>query len=107
LPLQYAKWLGHAVRGDLGVSPGTGQSVAQQIGHRFPVTAELALLAVLFTLLVGLPLALLAGMARSRASRQGSRLLGAIAMSTPDFVLGSLLVYLFSRYALGLPVGDY
>jgi len=107
LPVQYVKWLGHAVTGDLGASLGTGVSVTEQLARRVPVTGELALLAVLFTLVVGLPLALLAGLARSRARRQGSRLLGAVAMSTPDFVLGSVLVYLFSTYALGLPVGGY
>lgn len=107
LPLQYAKWLGHAVTGDLGASLSSGQSVTDQLVRRLPVTFELALLAVIFTVLVGLPLALVAGMARRSTSRQGSRLVGALAMSMPDFVLGSLLVYLFSSYALGLSVGGY
>jgi peptide/nickel transport system permease protein len=107
LPMQYLKWLRHALTGDLGVSLGTEEPVTDQLVRRFPVTAELALLSVAFTLLVGLPLALLAGMARRRLSREASRLMGAVVMSTPDFVLGSVLVYLFSRYALGLRVGGY
>jgi peptide/nickel transport system permease protein len=107
LPLQYVKWVGHAVTGDFGASLGTGEPVVDQLARRFPVTAELALLSLAFTVLVGLPLALLAGMARARWSRETSRLAGAIAMSVPDFVLGSVLVYVFSRYALGLRVGGY
>jgi peptide/nickel transport system permease protein len=107
LPVQYVKWLGHAVTGDLGASLGTGESVTDQLARRLPVTAELTLLALALTLIVGLPLALLAGMARTRTSRESSRFLGATAMSMPDFVLGSILVYLFSRYALGLRVGGY
>src|SRR5262249_34273907 len=54
-----------------------------------------------------LPLALAAGLARSRLGRGGSRLGGAVAISTPDFVVGSIVLYLFSRYSLGLPVGRY
>jgi peptide/nickel transport system permease protein len=107
LPVQYVSWLGHALRGDLGASLGSGESVTRQVARRLPVTAELALLALALTVVVGLPLALVAGMAQRRTSREGSRLLGAAAMSTPDFVLGSVLVYLFSRYSLGLRVGGY
>jgi peptide/nickel transport system permease protein len=107
LPVQYFEWLGHTATGDLGASMTSEQPVAELLGHRLPVTAELALLALLFSLLLGLPFALLAGMARRRSSRGASRLVGSLAMSTPDFVLGSLLVYLFSKYALGLKVGGY
>src|SRR6185312_13259088 len=107
LPVQYLKWLGHAVTGDLGASLGTGESVSDQIARRLPVTAELALLSLLISLVIGLPLALFAGVSRRRATRESSRLVGALAISTPEFVLGSVLVYVFSRYTLGLTVGGY
>lgn len=107
LPVQYVKWIGQAATGNLGASFTSGESVSDQLVRRLPVTGELALLSLVFTVAIGLPLALTAGMARRRASRQGSRLLGAAAMSTPDFVLGSLLVYAFSSWTLGLKVGGY
>jgi peptide/nickel transport system permease protein len=107
LPVQYLKWLENVASGNLGESLDAGYPVSQVLERRVPVTVELALLALLIAVVVGLPLALLAGMSRSRLGRGGSRLGGAIAMSTPDFVTGSLLLYVFSRWALGLRVGDY
>ncbi len=107
LPVQYIEWLRHVLVGDLGASLGTGAPVTEQLLRRLPVTAELTVLSLLVTVVVGLPLALAAGLARGRFGRGVSRLVGSSAMSTPDFVLGSLLVFLFSRYALGLPVGGY
>lgn len=107
VPVQYLQWAGHAVTGDLGSSLSTGEPVTEQLSRRVPVTGELALLAFGFTLIIGLPLALTAGLARNRVGRGASRLAGAFAMSVPDFVIGSLLLYLFSRYALGLRVGGY
>jgi peptide/nickel transport system permease protein len=107
LPVQYVQWLQHAVTGDLGHSMSTGEPIMGHLQRRLPVTGELALLALAFTLLLGLPLAILAALARSAPSRAISRLAGAVAMSVPDFVLGSVVLYLFSRYALGLRAGGY
>jgi peptide/nickel transport system permease protein len=107
LPVQYVEWLRHLAVGDLGSSLGTGEPVTAQLARRWPVTAELAALSLALTALVGAPLALLSGLARGRVARGLSRLLGSSAMSTPDFVLGSLLVFLFSRFTLGLTVGGY
>jgi len=107
LPVQYAKWLRNVATGNFGLSLRGGTTVSDLLIRRVPVTLELALLALCLALLVGLPLALLGGMARGTLWRGGSRLAGAITISTPDFVIGSVLVYLFSRYALGLPAGAY
>jgi peptide/nickel transport system permease protein len=108
LPVQYVRWLRNVASGEFGSSLGSEIPVSELLVRRVPVTVELALLALLLAIVIGLPLALLAGMARRRISRGTSRLGGAVAMSTPDFVIGSLFVYLFSRYALGgLKVGDY
>jgi peptide/nickel transport system permease protein len=107
LPVQYAKWLGNVASGDFGTSSSHGVPVSELLARRVPVTIELALLSLLLTMLFGLPLALLAGLSRSPFSRDASRLAGALAMSTPAFVTGSLFLYLFSRYSLGLLVGEY
>ncbi len=107
LVVQYLQWLRHVVAGDLGTSLQSGQAVGDLLARRLPVTVELALLATLFAVVVGVPLAVAAGMARRRVTRGLSRIGGAVAMSTPDFVLGSILLFLFSRYSLGLQVSGY
>jgi peptide/nickel transport system permease protein len=107
IPLQYFYWVRGLFHGDLGFSTGTQSPVSTLLQRRIPVTLELGALALLFATVVGVPLALAAGLASSRAGRGASRLGGAAAISTPDFVIGSVLVYLFSRYHLGLRVGEY
>jgi peptide/nickel transport system permease protein len=107
LPVQYWEWVGQAAGGNFGTSLHSGVPVADIIKDRLPVTFELTLLATIIVLIVGIPLAVAAGIARRHLSRSASRLGGALAMSTPDFVLGSVIVYLFSRYSLGLPVDAY
>jgi peptide/nickel transport system permease protein len=107
LPEQYFAWLGSLLSGNFGVSRGNRSTVALLLARRIPVTLELTFLSVLVTGVVGLPLALLAGMARRPSAREASRFAGAAAMSTPAFVTGSLFLYVFSRYDLGLRVGEY
>lgn len=93
---RYVSWLGNAVQGDLGHSIARPAStVTSLIGSRLPVTAEIAVLALLISLLVSVPLGMMA------ASRAGSALDRATAAATsamisiPPFVGGLLLIYLF------------
>jgi peptide/nickel transport system permease protein len=110
LPLsrQYLHWLGCLVAGDLGASLITSQPISSEFAARIPVTLELATLAMLTAVATGAPLGLLAGLAGgTRMIATLSRLFCGLTMSIPDFVLGSLFLYLFSKYALGLTVGQY
>jgi peptide/nickel transport system permease protein len=108
LPVQYAKWITGALRGDFGLSLITSTPVADEFAQRIPVTAEIALCAVLLAVVVGIPLGIAAGLAHRRPGvAVASRLFSGLSMSTPDFVLGSVLLYVFSRYALGLTVGRW
>lgn len=107
LPLQYLTWLGHVIRGDLGETLGTGTPVVDLVGLWIPVTLELTAFAFIFTVVVGSALALVAGTARGRAARGVSRIGAALAMSTPDFVIGSIFLFVFSQYALGLTTSGY
>lgn len=107
LPVQYFDWLRHMAVGNFGKSLTANARVSAVLARRLPVTGELALISLALTLLVGIPLAVIAGMARGKFGRQLSRVGGAIAMSTPEFVTGSLFVYFFSRYSTWLRVGDY
>ena len=108
LPEQYLRWLGAALTGDLGTSLTTRQPVLAELARRAPVTAQLAAMATGFTILVGLPLGIVSAVGASRRGvRAASRLVGALGLSFPDFVLGSFLVLVFSKYSLGLSVGGY
>jgi len=94
--VRYGKWLGDAVRGDLGDSIVTSRAVSSEIAHRIPVTGELMIVTVVFSVLMAVPLGVMS------AYREGSRLDQVIsggaqfALSVPGFVAGLLFIYVFA-----------
>lgn len=108
LPEQFLAWLAAILGGDFGTSMITQTSIAKEILRRLEATVQLTLMAIGTALVVGLPLGITAGLADSaRSVRTSGRLAGALGASTPDFVLGVALVYIFSVWSLGLTVGGY
>jgi peptide/nickel transport system permease protein len=108
LALQYLSWLGALMQGDLGISMVTRGPVLDEFLRRAPVTLELALIAMVFALAAGLPLGILAGVVGP--DHKGgliARLIGALGASVPEFVLGSLLIFVFSVWSLWFKVGGY
>lgn len=99
---QYLDWIGRALRGDLGTSLRTGRSVSGEIAARFPVSVQLALLAVVFAAAVAVPLGVVSAVRRGSGADTAVRLLGLLGLSLPGFWLATLLVLVFSKY---LPVG--
>jgi len=108
LPEQYVRWLGATLSGDLGVSMGTKEPVRDEFIRRAPVTIQLTLMATALSLLIGLPAGAAAAFGSTRRLGAGlGRLLGATGLSMPDFVLGSVLVVVFSTNVLGPTVGGF
>jgi peptide/nickel transport system permease protein len=109
IAVQFAKWLAALAQGDFGLSLVTRKPVILELLRRAPVTAELATLTLTVVLAVGLPLGIWSGVADSRAAGRSrfGRLVGALGASVPEFVLGSALIYVFSRWSLGLRVGGF
>ncbi len=108
LPVQYLKWVREAAQGDFGQSLVSQRPVAEEFAVRLPVTAQLALMATFIALFVGIPLGVVAALVtRPRAVPGLLRLSGSLAMSVPDFVIGSLLLYVISRHPMGLRVGAW
>ncbi len=107
LPLQYVKWIKEAVHGDLGVSLVTREPIGPQFASRLAVTAEIALITAVAALLFGIPLGIVSGLVAKGPQQTLGRLIGSLLMSVPDFVLASGLIYVFSKYALGLTVGRW
>jgi ABC-type dipeptide/oligopeptide/nickel transport system permease component len=101
LPIQFARYVGDLARGDLGQSLSTGQPVATEIRTRLPASAELTLLGLIVSMVIAVPLGILA------ATRPGSivdhicRVVATAGVSLPVFFTGLILVYVF-YYLLGL-----
>jgi peptide/nickel transport system permease protein len=92
LPARYARWLGKAVRGDLGTSYVTHQTVTSQIGDRLPVTFELMLVSQLIALALAIPLAMVAAARSGRAIDHAVSAGGLALLSVPSFVVGVALI---------------
>lgn len=106
--VQYIKWLGGVVQGDLGTSLTSRTPVSDELGRRSGPTLELVGLALAFAIFLGVPLGIAAGLSdENRIARSSSRLVGSLTMSVPDFVMGAALVYLFSVHSWWLRVGSY
>jgi len=104
---QFIRWFAATIRGDFGISMVTQTSVADEILRRAPVTIQLTLMATTFALLIGLPLGILSGMSKSSRVRAAARVVGALGASIPDFVIGSVFLFIFSVQSLFLTVGGY
>jgi peptide/nickel transport system permease protein len=101
--VQYGRWLAGLFQGDLGISVIYGRQVLGVILERFPLTLELALLSMLIALAVGIPLGVLAATRAERPSDLGVRILAMLGQSTPNFVVGLLVIYVLSVYFGVLP----
>jgi peptide/nickel transport system permease protein len=101
--LQYIDWLGAALRGDLGASWLSGKPVLALFLERLPVSAELALLAVGWSLLLGVPLGTASAMWRGGARDGAIRVGATLGLSLPAFWQGTVLILLFSVYLGWMP----
>ncbi len=105
---QFFKWLGALLQGDFGISMVNRRPVIEELLRRAPVTAEIALVTLALALLIGFPLGVASGISAGGKGRGATgRLVGALGASVPEFVLGSALIYVFSRWSLGLKVGGF
>jgi peptide/nickel transport system permease protein len=107
LPVQYARWISQAARGDLGRSLLTNAPVTDEILQRLPRTVELAIAGLVVSVVLGVPLGMLAAIAR-RGWVDSVVMIGALAgLSMPSFWLGLLLLFFFGVRLGWFPViGD-
>jgi peptide/nickel transport system permease protein len=96
LPEQYLSYMGRVVQGDLGVSPTTQRPVTEELGRRLPATAELAVSAMLFATVVGIPLGYAAARRQGRWLDNASTVGSLLGIAIPVFALGYLLKYVFA-----------
>jgi peptide/nickel transport system permease protein len=103
LPLQYLDWLGHVVRGELGTSLRTTQPVTAMIAQRVGITVELALLSVLLSAAVAVPLGVLAAVHRNGRADLVAHGVTLLGLAMPYFWVASLLLLVSSRYLRWAP----
>jgi len=107
LPIQYVRWAGNALHGDLGRSIRTNQPVTEAIVSRLPVTIELSLVALMISLLIGLPAGMLAAIRRNSALDLASTGIALVGVSLPSFFLGILLILTFALWLRWVPPSGY
>jgi peptide/nickel transport system permease protein len=105
---QYGRWVGGLFHGDLGVSVTYGKPVLEVILARFPLTLELAILAMVIALLIGIPAGVFAATRSEKLSDLIVRVLAILGQSTPSFVLALLIILALSVWFGVLPsMGDF
>ncbi len=101
---QYLSFLGKIVRGDLGSSYITGQPVLDALGRAIPLTLQLALVATVFSALIGIPLGVVAALRKDKLVDNGARLIAVLSASIPTFWLGIQLQIIFGLTLKWFPV---
>lgn len=101
---QYVTYLSHVVRGDLGKSFQTNESVSKQIAERYPATIQLALGAMFVALLVAFPLGIISAIYRNSWIDNLARFFALIGVSMPSFWFGPLLIIAFAINHTWFPV---
>lgn len=103
VPVQYADFLTRAVQGDFGESFRYHEPAMRVVLERAPATLRLTAVAVLFSLLISIPLGVLAALHHDRAIDAIARLLALIGQSVPSFLLGIILILIFAVGLRWLP----
>jgi peptide/nickel transport system permease protein len=104
---QYVTWIGQALRGDLGFSYISDRPVRDLVSQRIPATLQLALGSILVMLILGAPLGVFTAVRPHSPVAHLVSLLSAVALATPTFWLGLLLILYFSVSRKVLPASGY
>jgi peptide/nickel transport system permease protein len=105
-PVQYVRWVGLALRGDLGTDQ-RGLPVAETIVTRIPLTLELAALALLIGTALGISAGVIAAVRRGKPSDYAATTVALLGLSVPHFWLGLLMIIVFAVNLNWLPAGGY
>src|SRR5579864_4269263 len=107
LYVQYVIWLGHVIHGDWGRSITTHEPVATAITERLPATLELGIVALVWSLLVAIPLGTIAAVRRGSLTDQIATGITVAGVSIPNFFIGIVLIFVLSVTLRLFPFGGY
>ena len=105
--IQYGRYLGGLVQGDLGRSYLQKSQVSELIASRLPATLILMATGILCELVIGLTMGVIAALRRGKASDQALMIGSFVAVSAPQFVVGLLMLYVFAVKLGWFPIGGY
>lgn len=103
LPVQYVRWLGNALQGDLGTSIRSRQPVTELLTSKFPMTAQLALVAWLFAMSIALPAGIISAVRRNSPLDIVATVMAMAGVAMPSFFLGIMLILTFTWWIPILP----
>ncbi|WP_188397716.1 nickel ABC transporter permease [Sporomusa sp. GT1] len=104
LPVQYGNWLMKAAVFDFGISFQTQKPVADEILSRYPATLKLAIAAMLISVLLAIPIALISARYKDSLLDHFFRVWSTVSVTIPDFWLGLMLLYIFAVQLKIVPV---
>jgi len=106
--VQYVEWLGRLVRFDLGSSIVSGRTVQSELSNRLPVTFELGLMAIFFSLLIAIPVGVISAVRQDTAADYVGRSLAIGALAVPNFWIALVVISVASTSAQwALPPKNY
>lgn len=105
--VQYFYWLGGVLTGDFGISLRTNQPVLELILQKLPVTIQLAVMAMFFAMLIGIPIGILAAVKKNTFIDYIANVLALTGLSIPNFWLGIMLILLISVQLGWLPASGF
>ena len=101
--VQFGHFLVNAAQGEFGLSLRQGAKVSRLIGERLPATLELSLVAAVLAMVIGLPMGVYAALRRGTVLSQSLMALSLVGVSLPTFLIGILLILVFSVWLGWLP----
>ena len=104
LIVQYVEWIGRAVRGDLGESPYLNQPVTEMIGERIGVTMTLGVCALMFAVILAIPLGILAAIRPNTWVDRIALTLSVLGQAMPSFWFGLIMIIIFGVMLRWLPI---
>jgi peptide/nickel transport system permease protein len=107
VPVQYVRWLGLALRGDLGESIRTRESVVWTVGKKLPITIELACFAIVIALCIAIPAGVFSAIRRNTVWDFLANAVSLCGISIPSFWLGIMLILLFAVRLGWLPASGF
>jgi peptide/nickel transport system permease protein len=107
LPVQYVRWIGQVLSGQLGTSPITDIPVATQLEQRIPITLELGVLSLLFAIALGVPAGVAAAVRPGRLTDWVASTAALGGLSLPHFWFGILGILIFAVHLHVLPSGGF
>ena len=107
LPVQYVYWISGVLSGNLGESMRLKEPVLTLIAQKFPVTLQLALMAIVIALTIGVTAGVVSAVKRNTPVDYAVNIVALWGISTPNFWLGIMLIFLFAVHLGWLPASGF